>query len=136
MKWRIDAWRDSKYSLLVQDTEITLEQLLTKKQGISTPDQRARTFHGKVLEGDIWGAVKYITERDIGGVLLPDDKCSKTGLPVAEVLESKHPHAREPNVNTLPHNKTVPEFIEVDLTEDAVEKTILASFPEVPDLAE
>jgi hypothetical protein len=58
-----------------------------------------------------------------GGVLLPDDKCSKNGLPIADVLESKHQHARSPDANVLPHYKHVPEFIEVNITEDAVEKT-------------
>jgi hypothetical protein len=68
--------------------------------------------------------VRYITEREMGGILLPDDKCSKSGLPITDALESKHPHARSPNVNALPHYKHVPEFIEVHVTEDAVEKTV------------
>jgi hypothetical protein len=122
----MDAWRDSKYSMLVQDTgrESTLEPLLSKKQGIVTPEQRSRTFHRKVLKGDLPGAVRYTTEREMGGVLLPDDdKCSKTGLPIADILESKHPHTRSPDANALPYYEHVSEFIEVDVTEDAVEKT-------------
>jgi hypothetical protein len=110
--------------MLMQDTENTLEKMLTKKQGMTTLEQRAKTFHQKVLKGDLRGAVRYtITDRKMGGVLLPDDKCSKTGLPVSDVLDSKHPIARVPDANALPHYEELPEFIEVDVTENSVEDT-------------
>jgi hypothetical protein len=59
----------------------------------------------------------------MGGVLLPDDLCTKSGQPVADVLASKHPDVRSPDVNALPFYEIVPEFIEVDGTEAFVEKT-------------
>jgi hypothetical protein len=77
--------------------------LPTKKQGMTIPEQRAN--------------------REMGGVLLLDDKCSKPGLPATDVLDSKHPMARVPDANTLPHHEELPEFIEVDVTEDSVEDT-------------
>jgi hypothetical protein len=35
---------------------------------------------------------------DGGGVLLPQDACTKTGQPVIEVLQSQHPDTRIPNL--------------------------------------
>jgi hypothetical protein len=59
-----------------------------------------------------------------GGVLLPVNLCSKSRLPVTDVLALKHPDVRSPDVNALPFYEIVPEFIvEVDVTEDSVEKT-------------
>jgi hypothetical protein len=109
--------------MLVQDTQNTLEGMPTKKQGMTTPEQRAKTFHQKQLKGDLRGAVRYITNREMGGVLLPDDKCSKTGMSVSDVLDSKHPMARVPDAAALPHYEELPEFIEVNVTEDSVEDT-------------
>jgi hypothetical protein len=42
-------------------------------------------------------AVRNLTNRDQGGVLQPDDACTKTGLPVLEVLRGKHPAMRDPD---------------------------------------
>jgi hypothetical protein len=124
LEWRMDAWLKNQYMMLVQDTENTLERMLsTKKQGMATLEQRAKTFHQKVLKGDLRGAVRYITDREMGGILLPDDKCSKTGLPVSDVLDSEHHMARAPDVNALPHYEELPEFIEVNITKDSVEDT-------------
>jgi hypothetical protein len=123
LEWRMDAWLKNQHLMLVQDTENMLERMLTKKQGMTTPEQRPKTFHQKVLKGDLHGAVRYITDREMGGVLLPDDKCSKTGLPVSDVLDSKHPMTRVPDANALLHYQELPEFIEVDVTEDSVEDT-------------
>jgi hypothetical protein len=33
LEWRMDAWLKNQHSMLVQDTENTLERMLTKKQG-------------------------------------------------------------------------------------------------------
>jgi hypothetical protein len=123
LEWRMDAWLKNQHSMLVQDTENTLERMLTKKQGMTPPEQRAKTFHQKVSKGDLRGAVRYITGREMVGVLLPDDKCSKTGLPVSDVLDSKHPMAQVPDANALPRYEELPELIEVDVNEDSVEDT-------------
>jgi hypothetical protein len=123
LEWRMDAWAEGKYLMLVQGNESTLELNLHKKQGPETPDQQAKTFHQKVLKSDLRGAMRYLTEREKGGVLLPDDVCSKIGLRVAGVLDSKHPTTREPDPDAFHQNESCPEFIDINVTEDAVEKT-------------
>ena len=52
---RLDAWDEGKFSMLVEDTEHTLKRSLRKKQGMSTSEKQAKTFHRKILRGDIRG---------------------------------------------------------------------------------
>jgi hypothetical protein len=52
---------------------------------------------------------------------MPSDTDEKTGLKVAEVLASKHPDARIPDTDKLPEYDEVPDFADLDITEDVVE---------------
>ena len=53
---------------------------LTTKQGNVSAEQRAKIFHGKMLCGkDVRGAVRYLTARDKGGVLMPARRTSTRG---------------------------------------------------------
>ena len=51
-----------------------------------------------MFSGKLWQDVRRSTNRERGGYLLPDDQCTKTGRPVAEVLREKHPEMRAPPV--------------------------------------
>ena len=44
-----------------------------------------------MLSGNLRQSVRQATGREVGGCLLSDDICNITGLPVAEVLQEKHP---------------------------------------------
>jgi hypothetical protein len=46
----MDAWQQGKLSMLVQNTERTMESLLSVKQGALTPEQRAKIFHERCCE--------------------------------------------------------------------------------------
>ena len=70
----LDAWEAGHHAMPVED--------------------RAKTYYSLVLHGKLWTAVRWITEREKGGVLLPEDKCTKTGERVVEVLRTKHLDAR------------------------------------------
>jgi hypothetical protein len=118
---RMDAWEESKFSMLVQDTERTLESFLsTKRGGEVTTEQCTKTFHRKMLRGDVRGAVRYLTDREKGGILLPGDVNEKSGDSVAEALKSKHPHARIPDASSLTKYPITPNFVDVDICEEAV----------------
>ena len=65
-------------------------------------------------------AVRRATSREGGGCLLPEDKCTKTGRPVADVLRENHPDMRVPPVE----NPTCAAFKEY---EDVPETVPLAS---------
>jgi hypothetical protein len=74
-----------------------------------------------VLQGKLRQAVRWITQRHKGGILYPDDIDIKTGKPVIDVLQSKHPEARVPDAEDLQHYNETPEFVDVDITADTVE---------------
>ena len=54
--------------------------------GEDEDDAVAWSFHETVLSGKLRQAVRRATDREGGGCLLPEEKCTKTGRLVAEVL--------------------------------------------------
>ena len=115
---RMDAWEAGKFLMLVQDTERTALAQLAKAQGSSTPEQRAKVYARLVLQGKLRAAVCWITEREKGGILLPDEKDEKTGDTVLEVLQSKHPDARPPDAENFKAYETCPDLLDLDITEE------------------
>ena len=95
---------------------------LRKSQGTTSEEQQARIFHRKMFSGDLRGAVRFMTDWEQVGVYDPQDIDLKSGDTVAEVLASKHPEARVPDLATLHHFDNTPEFVDVDITTDTVEK--------------
>ena len=82
-------------------------------------------FHEAVLLGKLRQAVRQATNREGGGCLLPGDKCTKTGRPVADVLREKHldmrvPPAENPACAAFEEYGEVPETVPLDFTEDDV----------------
>ena len=53
--------------------------------------------------------------------MLPEDIDSKTGDTVKEVLESKHPKLRVPDISFMEKYDTLPDSVEIDITADTVE---------------
>ena len=85
----------------------------------------AQGFHKTVLSGKLRQAVRQATEREGGGGLLPEDQCTKTGQPVAEVLWEKHLYLRVPPVENpactaFEEYEDVPEPVPLEFTEDGV----------------
>ena len=66
--------------------------------------------------------MRWITEIKKGGVLQPDDHCTKMGERVMEVLCTKHPDARPPplaaSLDIYPNNP--PEMVPVGIRDDVV----------------
>ena len=75
--------------MLVGDTLRSYEECLTVARREETAEHRAQTYHSLVLRGKLRSAVRWITERETGGVLHPRDRCKKTGGRVLEVLCAK-----------------------------------------------
>ncbi len=119
---RMDAWEAGKYNMLVQDTERDMQAYLSSKQKGTTPAQRLSIYHRLVLQGKLRQAVRYLTDREKGSILMPDDIDEKTGDSVTTVLESKHPDARVPDVSFFQSYPNTPDFVDLDITEDSVEK--------------
>ena len=78
-------------------------------------------YHSLVLQGKLRTAVRWITKQDTGGVLMPEDYCTKTEDRVMEVLHTKHPKARPPSATSLDtYTGRQPELVLVDITYDTV----------------
>jgi hypothetical protein len=94
---RMDLWDQGRFVALVDDTE---RELRTRTGTDVRPDEetRARAFNSRVLSGRLRSACRTLTCRDGGGVLQPDDLCTKAGRPVLDVLREKHPDLRDPVV--------------------------------------
>ena len=70
-------------------------------------------------------AVRRATDREGVGCLLPDDQCTKTGRPVAEVLREKQldmrvPPMENPMCTVFEEYEEVTETVPLDFTENDV----------------
>ena len=85
----------------------------------------ARSYHDTVFSGKLRWAVRRSTNREGRGCLLLDDQCTKTGLPVAEVIREKHPYMcvppeENPMCKTFEKYGEVPEMVPLEFAEDNV----------------
>ena len=118
---RLVPWEAGQFSMLVDDTLRSSTQYLTSVRREETAEHRAKTFHGLVLRGKLRTAMSWVTERKKGGVLQPDDSCTKTAERVMEVLYTKHPDARPSLAACLDtYADNPPEMVPVDITDDVV----------------
>ena len=85
---RMDLWERRQHAGLVGDSEAegAAREGRAAFSGKEEDDAVARRFHETVLSGKLRQAVRQATNREGGGCLLPEDKCTKTGRPVADVL--------------------------------------------------
>ena len=114
---RLKLWEAGRYAELVGDCVTE-----GKRKGFGKHSERrdteeelsniARRFNTMFLGGKIRGAVRFATDRSPGGPLDPDGIDSKTGQPVIDVLRSKHPAIRVPDLE----NPEVKCFQEYDHT--------------------
>jgi hypothetical protein len=131
IKNRIDLWYKGAFTALVDDTETELQNRHGSHPA-ADEETKARAYNAKVLSGRIRSAVRTLTSRDQGGVLQPDDKCTKTGRPVLDVLRSKHPLMRDPAPDLTDRDRgsfepysSLPEAVAIEITGDVVEKVAL-----------
>ena len=85
----MDLWERGQNAGLVGDAKAegaTCEGRLAFS-GEEEGDAVALSFHNTVLSGKLLQAVCRATDREGGGYLLLRDKCTKTGRPVADVLQ-------------------------------------------------
>ena len=122
---RLRDWKLGKFDMLVQDTVRTSISLIQKLTRGETEAQQVKTFTRMVLQGKIRQAVRFVTERGLGGALKAEDVVANkdgTETTVEEVLKSKHPEAVEPGVGVLEEYPEVPELVTLDVTADTVAK--------------
>ena len=94
----MDLWERGQHAGLVGDAEAEGAARVGKSafSGKEEDNAVARSFHETVLSEKLRQAICQATNREGGGCLLPGDKCTKTGQPVADVLREKHPDMHVP----------------------------------------
>ena len=86
-----------------------------------TEENRPKTYHSLVLKGKLRSSVRWITEHEKGGVLQPEEICTKTGERVMEVLRIRHPDALSLSASSLYTYLDQPlELVPLEITEDTV----------------
>jgi hypothetical protein len=76
---RLTLWIGGQYDALVQD--IVGEAMRGVDSGRDTANEEliAQKYNHMVFDGNLQAAVRFATARNGGGVLLPQDTCTKTG---------------------------------------------------------
>ena len=86
---RMDLWERGIHAGLVGDVEA--EEAAREVRAASGGEEEekvvARIYHNTLLSGKLRQAGRQATNREGGGCLLPDDQYTKTGRPVADVLQ-------------------------------------------------
>jgi hypothetical protein len=121
----MDLWELGFHKALVDDAECEVLSRHTSSR-IPDADTLARAFNARVLSGRLRSAVRTLTNRAGGGVCQPDDPCSKSGRPVWQVLQEKHPALRDPTLlnasdTAFEPYPDVPTAIPICVTPDDVE---------------
>ena len=126
---RMDLWEDGYREAMISDLESTL---LTPRRSpprsTAPPDETtAKRFNNKVMSGRLRVAVRQLTDRSGGGVLQPDDVCTKSGEPIIEVLRAKHPPLQDPPLHhhdptTFEAYPSCPDRVPLHFTGDVVER--------------
>ena len=124
---RMDLWERGQHAGLVgnAEAEAAAQEVRAASGGKEEEDAVARIYHDTVLSSKLQQAVRWATDREGGGCLLPDYQCTKTGRPVAEVLQEKHlemrvPPVENPTCAALEEYEAVRKTVPLDLTEDDV----------------
>ncbi len=117
---RIIEWKKNNFNALVDATDQEMRANMSNKRGRLTVEKIHKIFTHKMLAGKIREAVRFLCESSQGGILMPDEIDSTTGLTVEEILKSKHPTAKTPD--KLPEYQNLPALIDINITADTVEK--------------
>ena len=96
---RLDLWEEGRIESLVCQIETAARISGGGSTKPKSEERTARDYNSAVLDGNLRAAVRRITARDGGGVMKPTDTCTKAGIPVLEVLHSKHPDKRVPDLD-------------------------------------
>ena len=118
---QIDAWEAREHVILVEDMGHTYAQYLSTIRGGDSLEHRAYIYHSLVLRGKLRLAVRWITDREKGGVFQKGYIFPKTGQPVLEVLCLKNPDYRPLTTKSLEaYGGKPPAMVPVDITNKTV----------------
>ena len=121
----IQAWDRGEYRALIEDLEAET-RLRSGDRGGPNKERDFRAYNAWILSRRLRAASRTLTNRNGGVVLQPEDVCTKSGRPVLEVLESKHPALWDPPSvgqvdRAFEHYEETPAVVPVVITNDIVE---------------
>ena len=82
----LDLWHQEKVVSLIHDITTTSLANAGYRSATNDAETMARKYNATVLDGRLRTAVRGLVSTDGGGVLSPDDSCTKTGCLVWDVL--------------------------------------------------
>ena len=125
-RW-MDLWERGLHVGLLRDEEAegAAREVRAASGGEEEEEAVARSYHDTVMSGRLHQVVCRATNRDGVGFIFPDEQCTKTGRPVTEVLQEKHPDMRvppcgKPCVRSIQGVKVSYQTVPLDFTEDDV----------------
>ena len=123
----MDLWERSQHADPVGDTEAegATQEGRAASGGKEEDDAIGRSYLDMVLSGKLRQSVCRANDSEEGECLLLDNQCTKTGLPVAEILRKKHPDMCVPSVENptcvaVEKYGEVPQMVPLDFTEDDI----------------
>ena len=111
--------------MLVWETLRMCTQYLTSARREESEENRYKTYHSLVLQGNLQTAVRWITDQETGEMLQPAELCTKTRERVMEMLRTKHLDAcplTVASLDTYPDHP--PEFVPVGITNNTVTEVV------------
>ena len=94
IKSRLQLWMNGEFEWLVHDTVTEMKTIRYNQSHHQTQEQVAKVYSRLLLQGKVRAAVRWLTERANGGLLMPDDMDEQKHQPVHRTLCDLHPEAR------------------------------------------
>ena len=121
-------WKEGLFLELVREAELC-DRNLPKSSGEMTSEKESKIFSDLILQGRLREAVRFITDRQGGGVMDPNDDAGKpSGKTVLQVLKDKHPEQRIPDEDDFMACEALPVLVEIEITNAHVEKAARKMF--------
>ena len=122
LKYRLEEWKAEKYKALLETTERLMQAAMTNSQGGTTQEEQLKKYNQLMLLGNPRAAVRYLKDREGGGVLEPHTPSGKDDQTVEEALKSKHPETRKPGEEVFHQYDNLPELLDLDHNKKTDEK--------------
>eukprot|EP00957_Ditylum_brightwellii_P043810 3322308-Ditylum_brightwellii.AAC.2 len=112
----MDLWEKGYCKALVEDIIKVNRRHQPTRQRNKLAGHICWIYTQMLLQGKLRQAVRWVTGRDKGGLLLPSDTNLNTGLTVGEVLLSKHPDPTPPPKSAFKTYEDLPALINLAIT--------------------
>ena len=87
----MDAWNNNQHQIMPKVTVRTCGQYIVAARGENKNEKRARMYTSFVLHRNLRSAVRWITDREWGGMFQMGKMCTKIKDTPLQVLRLNHP---------------------------------------------